>query len=122
MRKIYTATVILLPLLSMYFVGIATITLADVVILILIPLLVINSCRHKKTVRWSTTLIIILLYITIQLLLYQIIGIAKNGADLTTLRLILYYSFCGFFIDSYFDYKFGVLEYRSLRFEHETLE
>ena len=25
-------------------------------------------------------------------------------------------------IDQYFDYKFGVLEYRSLRFEHETLD
>jgi membrane protein len=108
MRKIYTATVVLLPLLSMYFIGIATITLADVVILILIPLLVINLYRHKKTVRWSTILIIVILYVTIQLLLYQIIGMAKNGADLTTLRLILYYSFCAFFIDSYFDYRFGI--------------
>lgn len=25
-------------------------------------------------------------------------------------------------IDQYFDYKFGILEYRSLRFEHETLD
>ena len=108
MRKIYTATVILLPLLSMYFVGIATVTLADIAIFILMPLLVINSYVHKKTVRWSTTLIIVTLCIAIQLLLYQIIGIAKNGADLTTLRLILYYSFCAFFIDSYFDYRFGV--------------
>lgn len=107
MKKIYTAIVILLPLLSMYFVGIATVTLADIAILILIPLLVINSYRNKKTVRWSAILIVVILYITIQLLLYQIIGIAKNGADLTTLRLILYYSFCAFFIDSYFDYRFG---------------
>ena len=84
MRKIYTATVILLPLLSMYFVGIATVTLADIAIFILMPLLVINSYVHKKTVRWSTTLIIVTLYITIQLLLYQIIGIAKNGADIVS--------------------------------------
>lgn len=111
LRKIFTIEVVLFPILYVYNFF-KTISVADFILLCLIPCLIIDTIANKKKLKINIPIFFISTLMVIQLFIYYIVGISSSDAVLTSLRIIIYYLVCSLFIGRYFDFNFGYSSFK----------
>lgn len=113
-KKNFTYLIVLFPLLSVYFCGIATLTIADILLILLLPFLFLELYRGNNSKKMSFFFITLIYYMILQLLINCGTGSANSESALTTLRLILYYFIIGLFMKEFFDIKLGFKIYKKV--------
>ena len=116
LNKLFTLLMVIFPILSIYNSGILTLTIADIVLIVLIPFLVIDIIKKGKKIKISKFLFVITLIIIIQLLMYFLFDLLNLEAVMTTIRIILYYGTCSIFVKEYFDYELGIKYLKRIAF------
>lgn len=116
LKKIFTILLIIFPILYMYQTPILTLTVADVLLIILIPFLLIDMARKKIKISIYKPLGIVVLYIILQTL---IIILLSNDSNINSIifsicRLLLYYTVLTVFTKTYFDIEFGIKIYKKV--------
>lgn len=116
LKKIFTILLIIFPILYMYQTPILTLTVADVLLIILIPFLLIDMARKKIKISIYKPLGIVILYIILQTL---IIILLSNDSNINSIifsicRLLLYYIVLTMFTKTYFDIEFGIKIYKKV--------
>lgn len=101
LSKLYTIFAVSFPLLSLYGIGISTVTIADFVLLLLFPFLLLEN--NWKKLSWG--LLLFLLYILFQ---YSFFAIVYETTLLKTLRYSCYVAFLALFSGTYFLFDYGV--------------
>ncbi|MDR2409248.1 MAG: hypothetical protein LBE13_14190 [Bacteroidales bacterium] len=117
-HKLFTATVILFPVFSIYGINIGTITIADMMLIIQFPILcndlLLNNLIKKETIKniISLPFVIYIVYIIFQLLF--VIMIISNISDVTmrTLRYLFYLINICLFFRKYFVFNYGMKLYK----------
>lgn len=108
MKKIFTLVLVLFPILYIYDSGILTLSLADIILIAILPLLITDMIIKKKTIKINVFLFFFTLFIFSQILIYYLFNITTADAVMTTFRLVLYYAVISFFVYEYFDYNKGI--------------
>lgn len=108
LNKIFSLFIVMFPILYIYNSGILTLSIADIILIILIPILLIDMIKKKKKIKIDKLLFVIVIIIIMQLVLYYLFNWTLPDAVMTTIRLILYYGTCSIFVKEYFDYEFGM--------------
>ena len=110
---LYSTILIIAPILSIYGIGISTITFFDFLLILLnvlmiLDLLVTNKAKIplKKLVAFNFVPYYIYIFIT------MIVHINDNEVLLRTLRYLLYLSNIVFFVKTYFNYSIAVRVYK----------
>lgn len=115
-KKAYTCTALLAPILNMYGISekFNTFTIREIAILIMLLFCTIDTIRRKglnitRTVLVSAFFIVCLFF---SLVINSING--EYGAQLRVIRCILLYCYVFFFAEDYFDYTFGIRLYKMI--------
>lgn len=116
LNKIFSLFIVLFPILYIYNSGILTLSIADVILIILIPFLLFDMVKNKKKIEISKFLLFITFIIIVQLLFYNLFNLSTFDSVMTTLRIILYYGTCSLFIKEYFDYELGIKYLKKITF------
>lgn len=114
LKKIFSSLLVLFPILYVYKSGISTLSVADVLLIAIIPILLIDIYKKRKNIHVSLILLIISFFMILQLLIYTEMGISSGSAFMTTLRVILYYLTCAIFVKDYFDLNFAINLYKKV--------
>lgn len=113
-RKAFTYLIVLFPLLSIYYSNISTLTIADILLFLILPLLLFYLFKNKVSIKISMFFLIVIFYMILQMLIYCVLGKMNNAAIFTTLRLILYYFTMCFFFKNFFDFQEGYKLYKKV--------
>ncbi len=108
LNRIFSLFIVMFPILYIYNSGILTLSIADIILIILIPILIFDMIKKKKRIRVDKFLLGTTFIILLQLLLYYLFNWLSSDSVMTTLRLILYYGTCSIFVKEYFDYELGI--------------
>lgn len=112
-KKIYTILIIIYPILSVYMTPILTFSVADILLLLLLPFIFIDLIKEKK-VKVSIVMFGVLVYIILQLLIESLIQEDIKSQFLSTLRIILYYFSLALFTKNEFLKDYGVELYKKV--------
>lgn len=107
--KLYTYCLITSPILFTYGVGIGTLTLIDVILLVLNLLLFFRGLLLGK-INIQLNMLPFFIYVIITMLFHEL----DNNAILRTLRYAFYLFNIIFFAKNHFNYKYGVKLYRAV--------
>lgn len=112
LKKIFTISLVLSPVLSQYGIWISTITVFDAIIIILLSAMIIADVKDGKLEKANTLLEMIpfLVYIILQYLILTILAYNTSQAidiGMRTLRYCTYLVVIIFYTAKYFDYSLG---------------
>lgn len=108
LNKIFTFLLIAFPILYIYNSGILSLSVADVLLIILFPILLVDMFTRKRKIKISLYMLGLTMLIVLQLAIYSFLGLTTSDTLLTTMRIVLYYTTCSIFVKEYFDFKLGM--------------
>lgn len=114
-KNIFTVLMIIFPILSVYNSPIATLTLADILLIILMPFVLIDIFWKKKArIKLNAGMGLVFLYTVIQLLIIIIFCDSEyaNKVTMPTIRILTYYGIITFFTKTYFNMELGLKAYK----------
>ena len=116
LKKLFTILLIIFPILYMYQTPILTLTVADVLLIILIPFLLIDMARKEIKISIYKPLGIVVLYIILQTLVIILLSNDSNinSSIFSICRLLLYYIVLTVFTKNYFDIELGIKIYKKV--------
>lgn len=108
-KKIFTFLMVLYPIINIYLTPIPSISVADIILIIFVPFILIDMIFRKKKMKINIGMGIILIYMIIQILLIGLFCSNEyfNKLLLPTARLLLYYGTIAFISKNYFDMELG---------------
>ena len=114
-KKIYTVCLVFFPILSIYNLGISTLTLADALLIIVLPFCMWRLYKKRnQRIEKDNKLMGIAFLILIQTLIYYTIDIMSASNLFSALRILLYYFILAFFTKELFDLQFGTNVYKKV--------
>lgn len=116
LKKIFTILLIIFPILYMYQTQILTLTVSDVLLIIIIPFLLVDMARKKIKISIYKPLSIVVLYIILQTLIIMLLSNSSSADSIffSICRLLLYYIVLTIFTKTYFDIEFGLKVYKKV--------
>lgn len=116
-KKLYSSLLVISPILFIYGVGIATVSLADLLLVILFPFLALRSTSQMQRLITHKQKVAVLGVYFLPFLLYcfvsVFIGMNDSSSFLRTVRYCFYLINVMFFVNSNnFDYKYGLCIYK----------
>ena len=117
MKKLYTLVLVLFPLLSVYATPIPSISLGELILILICFLIFIDMCFNKnKSIRIIYPLFLFCSYIIIQYCFSAFLHSNQymSGVLMRTIHLLFYYFVVCFLAKNYFDFKSGIKYLRNI--------
>lgn len=111
LNRLFTIFLVLFQLLFMYATPIPSFSVADTILLLFLPLLILNILnKNKIKVGIYKPLFLILIYIVLQMLFVCLLKESNAVIDIVarTIRFIIYLIILIIFVPMYFDIKLGI--------------
>lgn len=102
-KKIFTLLCILFPIIYTYITPVASVTLADIILIILMFLSILKIKNYKTNYKFSAFFLIILFVIITRQLLAIYTNTIANEDMFSFIRVIMYYAFITLFVPLFYD-------------------
>lgn len=114
LKKSFTILLIIFPILYMYQTPIFTLTVSDVLLIIIIPFMILDMLRKNIKNSVYNPLAIVIIYIILQTLVMLLANNCMDSVLLSICRLLLYYLVLTVFTKNYFDIELGLKVYKKV--------